>query len=814
MLQDIFLGTAPGDKTGTPARQAGQMINANFAYLNGKIDRKDGIVATTGLTVSGQDVTMNAFWEWIIDTVNYTNPYAVVLNFPLATAGNSRLDMIALTTSNTAIRIAGAESTSNPVSPVLPENMLQAALVLITDSSVGTPSEPILGDAYVKKLERQKVIIPDDVLSFTLNDERHFVEFTNDEQGDFRYFILGANYVSGQNHPLRIRNNSGHAFTLMHLYPSGSNFPGEAVLFFPNNPDNFILQNKEIIEFVYDTDSNRFEYFGVNADISGKQDVLTETNFGAFESSLTAKATPIDADFISIVDTADSNKAKKTTFTQLKAFFKTYFDGFYGDMTTNTNQTVSGVKIFLNNFLGLRNVANTFTSFFTNSNTASRTYTLPDKNGIVAMTSDIVDKLNGTVNYLVKFGSTTTGVLSRILDTGTYLGIGTVRTPLKDITFGNQTDREIGIENSDSFNKGRDFRVKAGNTVDFLEDSLLLPMNILPVKPYIMMYTDRSANVYYGTYSRELAKRTNDSGNFINISGIPSSRPYSMCVAYNGDVYLGLGDFFEDVAIQTGGVGAFVRLNNGLRFTGMCALSNGDIYGVVGSSSYGGGTSGDIYKRTGGTGAFVSLGLPNQLWRGIASHTNNDVYACVANGDIYKQTGGVGSFVATGQVSRDWNGITIAPNGDVYTCVWLGDIYKQTGGIGAFVATGQVSRAYTGIAFSTNGYLYVCVENNDIYYINTNSLGLPNLDGGKLRLIPGVGKGTGESRLEFITGQKQPSGTDMQVETLRGYIDENGYFVLLAVPTYANDAAADADSNLPSGAYYKLTGNRTTFQKP
>jgi hypothetical protein len=262
-LQDIFLGTAPGDKTGTPARQAGQMINANFAYLNGKIDRKDGIVTTTGLTVSGQDVTMNAFWEWIIDTVNYTNPYAVVLNFPLATAGNSRLDMIALTTSNTAIRIAGTESTSNPVSPILPDNMLQASLVLITDSSVGTPSDPITGDIYIKKIERQKVIIPNDVLSFTLNDERHFVEFTNDEQGDFRYFILGANYISGQNHPLRIRNNTGHAFTLMHLYPSGSNLPGEAVLFFPNNPDNFILQNKEIIEFVYDTDSNRFEYFGV-----------------------------------------------------------------------------------------------------------------------------------------------------------------------------------------------------------------------------------------------------------------------------------------------------------------------------------------------------------------------------------------------------------------------------------------------------------------------------------------------------------------------------------------------------------------------
>jgi hypothetical protein len=142
---------------------------------------------------------------------------------------------------------------------------------------------------------------------------------------------------------LRIRNNSGHAFTLMHLYPSGSNFPGEAVLFFPNNPDNFILQNKEIIEFVYDTDSNRFEYFGANADISGKQDVLTETNFGAFENSLTAKATLLDADFISIVDTADSNKAKKVSLTNFKAYLLTWITGLFQskdnqvEISTNSN---------------------------------------------------------------------------------------------------------------------------------------------------------------------------------------------------------------------------------------------------------------------------------------------------------------------------------------------------------------------------------------------------------------------------------------------------------------------------------------------
>ena len=46
--------------------------------------------------------------------------------------------------------------------------------------------------------------------------------------------------------------------------------------------------------------------------------------------------------------------------------------------------------------LGLRNVANTFTSFFTNTNTASRTYTLKDANGTLAFTTDITGSNSGT----------------------------------------------------------------------------------------------------------------------------------------------------------------------------------------------------------------------------------------------------------------------------------------------------------------------------------------------------------------------------------------------------------------------------------
>jgi len=62
----------------------------------------------------------------------------------------------------------------------------------------------------------------------------------------------------------------------------------------------------------------------------------------------------------------------------------------------------------------------------TNLLTAARTQQVPDKNGTFAMLSDITGGgggLSGTVNKLVKFGTTTTGVDSQISDDGTSVKI-------------------------------------------------------------------------------------------------------------------------------------------------------------------------------------------------------------------------------------------------------------------------------------------------------------------------------------------------------------------------------------------------------
>ena len=60
----------------------------------------------------------------------------------------------------------------------------------------------------------------------------------------------------------------------------------------------------------------------------------------------TAKTTPVDADSITISDRAASADAKEVTFTELKAFLKTYFDPFY-IITQAVPSTASGTILTL-----------------------------------------------------------------------------------------------------------------------------------------------------------------------------------------------------------------------------------------------------------------------------------------------------------------------------------------------------------------------------------------------------------------------------------------------------------------------------------
>lgn len=75
------------------------------------------------------------------------------------------------------------------------------------------------------------------------------------------------------------------------------------------------------------------------------QPILTDVIFGAFINGLTVKTTPVDADYIFLVDSAASNVGKKTLLSDFKAFLLTYFQGSffrYAVKSTVTSSAVTG----------------------------------------------------------------------------------------------------------------------------------------------------------------------------------------------------------------------------------------------------------------------------------------------------------------------------------------------------------------------------------------------------------------------------------------------------------------------------------------
>jgi hypothetical protein len=135
-IQKINLGQTTGDKTGDGARTVGQKVNENFEYLENKIDNQNRVLFDAGFSLSGNTLTINAGWQWQINGVDYTNPVAVALVIPFATAGKKRRDLIVMNTSSTFARVAGVEVAGVALAPGSLVQTLSLGVFNVTDSTV------------------------------------------------------------------------------------------------------------------------------------------------------------------------------------------------------------------------------------------------------------------------------------------------------------------------------------------------------------------------------------------------------------------------------------------------------------------------------------------------------------------------------------------------------------------------------------------------------------------------------------------------------------------------------------------------------
>ena len=129
----------------------------------------------------------------------------------------------------------------------------------------------------------------------------------------------------------------------------------------------------------------------------------TAARISTIINGTSAKATPVDADLLPMMDSAASFALSKLTFANLKVFLKAYFDTLYpavaGAELTSHKDATGGYAGLTGFIINLKNAAGTIVSGLSSIATVARTWTFPDKSGTVAMTSDIVTTSAGITDF-------------------------------------------------------------------------------------------------------------------------------------------------------------------------------------------------------------------------------------------------------------------------------------------------------------------------------------------------------------------------------------------------------------------------------
>lgn len=107
--------------------------------------------------------------------------------------------------------------------------------------------------------------------------------------------------------------------------------------------------------------------------------------------------------------TLSADQASNTKYPSVKSVYDWAIGLFQTLANKDATGGYAGLTLFKINF---KNAANTFTSFFTNTNTAARTYSTRDRDGILADDTDLATKITGPISGDGTTPSNTSGILT------------------------------------------------------------------------------------------------------------------------------------------------------------------------------------------------------------------------------------------------------------------------------------------------------------------------------------------------------------------------------------------------------------------
>lgn len=409
-----------------------QIVDAILSF------RQNQLLSIGTISVVDNDVTIPANAQWVINNVNYFNIADIVINVPYAADGYTRNDILVADTENNIVRIIGPETEGVSPTPNVPLNTVLVTTLDVTDSTIGyTP--PVIGTNFELLENKQNDLTPDgsgvkyptvdaiiagllnkadlvsgkvpqsqlpsyvdDVIEGYLLSNVFYVESGHTTVIPAETGKIYIDLTSGESNKQYRYSGSTYIQISNGLIASTTDVPEGTNLYF--TAARVLATALSSVSFalggpITSADTILSAFGRIQKQINDLstvyQLILTEVNFGSFINSLTSKTTPINADIISVVDTADSNKQKKVSLTNFKAFLKTYFDTVYqAILVSGTNiKTVGGNSIVGSGDIPVQVVITTAVSINT-STAATGGYTQHGKN-------IIIDNSSAAINYTV-----------------------------------------------------------------------------------------------------------------------------------------------------------------------------------------------------------------------------------------------------------------------------------------------------------------------------------------------------------------------------------------------------------------------------
>lgn len=230
------------------------------AIIGGAGSSQDGWIDFKGFSLEDQLLLLFSSSKWKLNSIPHTNTSAVEFTIPFSASGKRRIERIAATNQNTFIRVPGVESSGTLIAPQLPPNTIEATFYIVSDNEISEPSQPIVGNVWVRKESLSDTVIASGGTDLILPNYGRFNYILRcDSVGNFKG--VSGNFLGIDNElvvgtEVKITCDTDYLPTLDH----GASIDGNLPFNFPGG-QNFKLQRNTVAVFRFNGLDLMFESY-------------------------------------------------------------------------------------------------------------------------------------------------------------------------------------------------------------------------------------------------------------------------------------------------------------------------------------------------------------------------------------------------------------------------------------------------------------------------------------------------------------------------------------------------------------------------